>query len=80
MPIRNIEVYLRELRLVQETRISALADTRLGIEGHNWLRQMMFRSHDGESAAMGGLPLALEAEIVSELEFYRSNSITPIFV
>ncbi|KAJ2402332.1 hypothetical protein GGI23_000797 [Coemansia sp. RSA 2559] len=80
MPIRNIDVYVRELRLTQETRISALADTRLGIEGHNWLRQMMSRAHDGESVAMGGLPLALEAEIVKELEFFRSNSITPIFV
>ncbi|KAJ2533196.1 hypothetical protein EV175_007095, partial [Coemansia sp. RSA 1933] len=80
MPIRNIDVYVRELRLTQETRITALADTRLGIEGHNWLRQVMFRAHDGESVAMGGLPLALEAEIVKELEFFRSNSITPIFV
>ncbi|KAJ1668256.1 hypothetical protein IW140_000440 [Coemansia sp. RSA 1813] len=80
MPIRNIDVYVRELRLTQETRISALADTRLGIEGHNWLRQMMSRAHDGESVAMGGLPQVLEAEIVKELGFFRSHNITPVVV
>ncbi|KAI9505033.1 PIN domain-like protein, partial [Coemansia spiralis] len=73
-------VYVRELKLTQESRISVLADTRLGIEGHNWLRQLMFRTHDGEAVAMGGLPVALEAEIIKELQFFRQNSITPIFV
>ncbi|KAJ2374710.1 hypothetical protein H4S02_008457 [Coemansia sp. RSA 2611] len=80
MPIRNIDVFFRELKLTQEARIGVLAETRLGIEGHNWLRQLMLNTRDGEPAAMGGVPLALEAEIVKELHFFQSNNITPIFV
>ncbi|KAJ2141193.1 hypothetical protein IW136_002358 [Coemansia sp. RSA 678] len=80
MPIRNIDVYVRELKLTQETRVGALAETRLGIEGHNWLRQLLFNMRDGEPAAMGGVSPALESEIVKELEFFQSNNITPVFV
>ncbi|KAJ2842373.1 hypothetical protein IWW36_005930, partial [Coemansia brasiliensis] len=80
MPIRNIDVFVRELKLMQESRIGALSDTRLGIEGHNWLRQLMLSTRDGEPTAMGGVSLALEAAIVKELQFFRSNNITPVFV
>ncbi|KAJ2632233.1 hypothetical protein H4R22_001415 [Coemansia sp. RSA 1290] len=80
MPIRNIDVFVRELKLTQETRIGALSDTRLGIEGHNWLRQLMLSTRDGEPTAMGGVSQALEAAIVKELQFFRSNGITPVFV
>ncbi|KAJ2864887.1 hypothetical protein GGH94_002591 [Coemansia aciculifera] len=80
MPIRGIEVYVRELKLAQETRISALAETRLGIEGHNWIRQLLLNTRDGDAVAMGGLPGTLEADIIKEVEFLRKNSITPIVV
>ncbi|KAJ2580904.1 hypothetical protein GGH95_002343, partial [Coemansia sp. RSA 1836] len=80
MPIRGFEVYVRELRLTQETRISALADTRLGIEGHNWVWQLLHNTRDGDAVAMGGLPGTLEADIVREVEFLRRNNITPIVV
>ncbi|PIA19479.1 PIN domain-like protein, partial [Coemansia reversa NRRL 1564] len=73
-------VYARELKLTQEARIGALGDTRLGIEGHNWLRQLLFNSRDGDSVASGGVPLALEAEIVKEVRFFRAHGITPVFV
>ncbi|KAJ2161363.1 hypothetical protein GGF46_001541 [Coemansia sp. RSA 552] len=73
-------VFVRELRITQEARISALADTRLGIEGHNWLRLLLSNVRDSEWAAMGGAPAALEAEIVRELRFFRTNRITPVFV
>ncbi|KAJ1946242.1 hypothetical protein GGF37_001282 [Kickxella alabastrina] len=80
MPIRAIDVYVRELRLMQDTRVSALGDTRLGIEGHSWLRQLMSNTRDGDNVAMDGLPHALEAAIVSELQFFCKHNITPIFV
>ncbi|KAJ1670060.1 hypothetical protein GGF38_001789 [Coemansia sp. RSA 25] len=63
-----------------ETRISALADTRLGIEGHNWVWQLLHNTRDGDAVAMGGLPGTLEADIVREVEFLRRNNITPIVV
>lgn len=80
MPIRGIDVYVRELKLTQETRISALSGTRLGIEGHNWLRLLLKTIHDGESVALGGVAQALEAKIAKNLKLYRDNQITPIFV
>ncbi|KAJ2744416.1 hypothetical protein GGI20_002988 [Coemansia sp. BCRC 34301] len=58
----------------------ALTDTRLGIEGHNWIWQLLHNTRDGEAVAMGGLPGTLEADIVREVEFLRNNSITPIVV
>ncbi|KAJ2698529.1 hypothetical protein H4R19_005591, partial [Coemansia spiralis] len=80
MPIRNIDVYVRELRLAQEARIDALADTRLGIEGSSWLRQLLAGARDGEAAAVGGVPPTLETEIVKELQFFRASGVTPVFV
>ncbi|KAJ2491990.1 hypothetical protein IWW37_001843 [Coemansia sp. RSA 2050] len=80
MPIRGIDVYVRELKLAQETRISALSETRLGIEGHNWIRQLLLNTRDGDAVAMGGLPGTLEADIIKEVEFLRKNNITPIVV
>ncbi|KAJ2416501.1 hypothetical protein GGI10_000922 [Coemansia sp. RSA 2530] len=80
MTIRGFEVYVRELKLSQETRISALAETRLGIEGHNWIRQLLLNTRDGDAVAMGGLPGTLEADIIKEVEFLRKNNITPIVV
>ncbi|KAJ2813160.1 hypothetical protein GGI24_006569, partial [Coemansia furcata] len=73
-------VYVRELKLAQETRISALAETRLGIEGHNWIRQLLLNTRDGDAVAMGGLPGTLETDIIREVEFLRKNNITPIVV
>ncbi|KAJ1965402.1 hypothetical protein GGI12_000794 [Dipsacomyces acuminosporus] len=80
MQIRQFNRYIKELKLIQETRLNALADTRLGIEGYNWLKQVLDSLRTGEPVAMGGYPLALEAEIAKELAFFRKNSITPIFV
>ncbi|KAJ2081598.1 hypothetical protein H4R24_002219 [Coemansia sp. RSA 988] len=74
------DLFVRELKLTQEARISTLSDTRLGIEGHNWLRQLLFSSRDGDSVASGGVPLALEAEIVKEVRFFQTHGITPVFV
>ncbi|KAI8324081.1 PIN domain-like protein [Martensiomyces pterosporus] len=80
MPIRYFNLYVKEMKLIQETRLSALADTRLGVEGHGWLRQLLGSIRNGEPVAIGGFPLALEAEIVKELAFFKKNKITPIFV
>ncbi|KAJ2855639.1 hypothetical protein J3B02_002057, partial [Coemansia erecta] len=72
--------YVREMRLLQETRISALSETRLGIEGHNWLRQLVQNTRDGDYVAMDGPPQALEAAIIGELQFFRKHNIVPVFV
>ncbi|KAJ1725410.1 hypothetical protein LPJ53_000448 [Coemansia erecta] len=73
-------VFVREMRLLQDTRLSALEGTRLGVEGHNWLRQLMHNTRDGDSVAMDGPAPGLEAAIVAELEFFRAQGITPVFV
>ncbi|KAJ2723428.1 hypothetical protein GGI07_002630 [Coemansia sp. Benny D115] len=80
MPIRAMDVYVRELRLQQETRIGLLSETRLGIEGHNWLRQLMTSTRDGESVAMDGPPQALEAAITADVQYFRRSGITPVIV
>ncbi|KAJ1956852.1 hypothetical protein EC988_001135 [Linderina pennispora] len=80
MPIRGFDVYLQQASLLQETRLSALNSTRLGIEGHNWLRLLLSDVRSGEPTAIGGVPQALENAISKELEFYSRHKITPVFV
>ncbi|KAJ2220479.1 hypothetical protein IWW45_009092, partial [Coemansia sp. RSA 485] len=48
--------------------------------GHNWLRQLVHNTRDGDFVAMDGPPQALEAAIVGELQFFRKHSIEPVFV
>ncbi|KAJ1951246.1 hypothetical protein FBU59_000273 [Linderina macrospora] len=80
MPIRGFDVYLQQASLLQETRLSALSNTRLGIDGNNWLRLLLTGVRSGEPTAIGGVPQALENAVSKELEFYSKHKITPIFV
>jgi hypothetical protein len=61
--------FLSERRLVETGNISALAQTRLGIEGANWLKKLPVT--EPFQAATGGAPLTLAHALDAELDKFK---------
>ncbi|KAG1559523.1 hypothetical protein G6F46_002736 [Rhizopus delemar] len=74
----SLNFFTAERRLIQTSATSQLKDTRLGIEGNDWLRKIVLK--EPAVTAMGGLPLRLKESIEKELKHFKTNGITPIFV
>ncbi|CAO3685594.1 unnamed protein product [Rhizopus stolonifer] len=75
MPIGHFDIFTAERQLIQTSAVSQLADTRLGIEGNDWLRKIVLK--EPAVTAMGGLPLRLKESIEKELKQFKANGITP---
>ncbi|KAL1407037.1 COP9 signalosome complex subunit 5 [Vanrija albida] len=82
MPVRNLDVYLRERKLVQTAPLSALAGTRLGIDVNYYVRTLLQDPDQREPliASTGGLPLSLANRIESDLRQLDKAGIKPVFV
>ncbi|WWD21724.1 hypothetical protein CI109_106211 [Kwoniella shandongensis] len=82
MVIRSMEVYLREKKLVQTCPISALANTRLGIDASYYLKHLLSDPDSREPlvASTGGLPLAITSRIENDLRALERQGIKPVFV
>ncbi|KAJ1925949.1 hypothetical protein IWQ60_004210 [Tieghemiomyces parasiticus] len=81
MPVRHFDIFTVERRLLQSSPLNILSDIRVGIDGHHWLRRLMVSViRDPYPAAMGGVPLALEAAIEKELTALKAHRIHPLFV
>lgn len=82
MGIRSIEVYLRERKQLQTCPLSALANTRLGIDATHYLKNLLADPDTREPlvASTGGTPLALIARIENDLRALERLSIKPVFV
>jgi hypothetical protein len=65
----QLVVFTGERRLIQTSAVSQLKDTRLGIEGNDWLRKIL--SKETATTAMGGLPLRLTETIERELQGFK---------
>jgi hypothetical protein len=55
--------------LIQTSAVSQLKDTRIGIEGNDWLRKIVPK--EPTVTAMGGLPLRLRESIEKELKQFK---------
>ncbi|KAI5985914.1 XPG I-region protein, partial [Pisolithus orientalis] len=66
----------------QTLSLNALADTRLGIDAHYYLKQLAENPPSREPllAATGGLPLALTTRIETDLRTLEKLRIKPVFV
>ncbi|KAG7531245.1 hypothetical protein FFLO_04487 [Filobasidium floriforme] len=82
MPVRGLEPLLAERRLIQQAPLSALAETRIGIDVSQYLRQILTSESTREPliAATGGLPIALTAHIEADLRTLDKFRIKPVFV
>lgn len=74
--------YLAERKLLQTHPLNVLADTRLGIDAHYYLKQLTDNPPSREPllAATGGLPLALTQRIEADLRTLEKLRIKPVFV
>lgn len=73
---------LSERKLVQTCPLSALKDTRIGIELDVYLRTLLTNpvSYEPFVAALGGAPLALISHIENDLRVLERSRIKPVFV
>ncbi|TIA87371.1 hypothetical protein E3P99_03205 [Wallemia hederae] len=82
MPIRQLESFIHDKKLSKTTSLSALRDTRLGIEVQTYLNRLFADNNTKEPlvAAMGGHPLALMTHIESDLRLLEKWHIKPVFI
>ncbi|KAJ1980681.1 hypothetical protein H4R33_005417 [Dimargaris cristalligena] len=81
MPVRHFDYFTAERQLIQTSPLNVLNGIRVGIDGNHWLRKLLQRVvRDPYPAAMGGIPLGLEAAVERELNAFKSHQIHPFFV
>ncbi|WFD18915.1 hypothetical protein MCAP1_001128 [Malassezia caprae] len=80
--IRGLEGFLQEAQLLQEESLSALKNTRLGIDLSYYLRHILSSKEMAEPlvTAIGGPPLALISHIEEDLRVLEQHRIKPVFV
>lgn len=78
--IRGLRDLLHERGLVKTAPIDALRGTRLGIDLGEWVRALLAAHPEPLTAAVGGLPLALQAHLTKHIETLVHMHIRPIFV
>ncbi|KAG8974004.1 hypothetical protein FRC05_007920 [Tulasnella sp. 425] len=81
LAIKYLENYLQRKHL-QTLPLSALSETRLGIDATHYLRTLLEHPSTREPllSATGGLPLALTSRIESDLRTLEKLHIKPVFV
>jgi hypothetical protein len=82
MPISGLDAYLQASRQLHTAPLTALRDTRLGIDLTLYLRLLLNSPRTAEPlvAALGGAPLALIAHIEADLRALERARIKPVFV
>ncbi|KAF8315406.1 XPG I-region protein [Clavulina sp. PMI_390] len=82
MAIKHFDNYLSERKHYQTLPLSALSDSRLGIDASHYLRGLLDSPETREPllAATGGLPLALTSKIEADLRALEKLHIKPVFV
>ncbi|KAI0676003.1 PIN domain-like protein [Trametes maxima] len=82
MPIKHLDSYLSERKHLQTHPLSVLSDSRLGIDASYYLTTLIENPPSREPllAATGGLPLALNTRIESDLRALEKLRIKPVFV
>ncbi|PWY97699.1 hypothetical protein BCV70DRAFT_202642 [Testicularia cyperi] len=80
--IRGLQAFVHDRGLAQTAPLSALKDTRLGIDVTYYLKQLLTSPSTSEPlvAALGGAPLALISHIESDLRALEKARIKPVFV
>ncbi|KAL8283098.1 hypothetical protein RQP46_005876 [Phenoliferia psychrophenolica] len=84
MPVRGLDGYLQERGLIKEAPLSALSQTRIGIDANSYLKRLLLAkdpvTSDTFVAAVGGVPLALGVEIERDLKSLEKAGVKPVFV
>ena len=77
-----LTVLLQDKQLIHEAPLSALRDTRLGIDAQVYLRGVLSAKDAKEPLvpALGGVPLALEDHVTNDLRLLEAARIKPVLV
>ncbi|SPO28323.1 related to MKT1 - retroviral protease signature protein [Ustilago trichophora] len=80
--IRGLQAYLHDRGLSQTCPLSALKDTRLGIDLSYYLKQLLASPSTSEPlvAALGGAPIALISHIENDLRTLEKARVKPVFI
>jgi hypothetical protein len=75
-------VYINASKHIQTLPLSALSDSRLGIDASHYLQSLLDNPPSQEPllAATGGLPLAITPRIEADLRILEKLRIKPVFV
>lgn len=80
MPIRSLESFLFERKLVNTSSIEILQDATIGIDVEHYLSRIYTFKKEQFLFALGGVPSSLENYIQSDLKVFNEFNIRPVFV
>ncbi|KAI5965641.1 uncharacterized protein KGF55_001003 [Candida pseudojiufengensis] len=80
MPIKSLEPFLFERKLVYPSSIEILTNATIGIDVENYLNRIYTSKKEHFLAAIGGSPSSLKDYIYADLQVFKEFSIKPIFV
>jgi len=79
MRVRHLQSNLAEKRLIHPGKLDSIRGLRLGVDAVYWLRSISSLK-DPFADALGGVPPGIFGCVDKELDHFRRNDITPVFV
>lgn len=80
MPVKSLESYLFERKLVNTSSIEILQNATIGIDVEHYLSRIYTYKKEQFLSAIGGIPSSLRDYIHSDLKVFKEFNIKPIFV
>lgn len=80
MPIKSLESYLFERKLVNTSSIEVLQNATIGIDVEHYLSRIYTFKKEQFLFGIGGIPSSLKDYIKSDLQVFKEFNIKPIFV
>lgn len=80
MPIKSLESYLFERKLVSTGSIEILQNATIGIDAEHYLSRIYTSKKEQFLSAIGGIPSSLKDYIQSDLKVFQECNIKPIFI
>lgn len=80
MPIKSLESYLFERRLVSASSIELLQNATIGIDVEHYLSRIYTFKKEQYLAGVGGTPASLKDYVRLDLQVFQEFNIKPIFV
>uniref|UniRef100_A0A7S1AHB7 XPG N-terminal domain-containing protein n=1 Tax=Noctiluca scintillans TaxID=2966 RepID=A0A7S1AHB7_NOCSC len=79
MRVRHLQSHLSDQQLVHQGKLDSLRSIRVGVDAVFWLRSIQALK-DPFADALGGIPPGIFGFVDKELEAFRKQGITPLFV
>lgn len=80
MPVKSLESFLFERKLVSSSSIEILQNATIGIDVEHYLSRIYTFKKEQFLSAIGGIPTSLKDYIKSDLKVFNQFNIKPIFV